>query len=207
MTTAALLDTDLAALDAAFDAIERDARALIAGVSESQGRWQPAPGVWSVAARSGTAGPARRLVSALARAARQAAPPRQGSAGDPAAGRTGAGGCGGAVLRVAPGGARLPAALRRDRPDRRDLPQPVHPRRPVQPGDGPARPRGARTAPPVASVARPPGGGTARRRVDGRPGLTSAIAGTGRGPSASPPPGRGTSSAARVLAASSRARW
>src|SRR5687767_12413835 len=48
-TTAALLDTDLAALNAAFDAVERDARALIADVSESQGRWQPAPGVWSMA--------------------------------------------------------------------------------------------------------------------------------------------------------------
>ena len=49
MTTTALPDADLAALDAAFDAVERDARALIAGVSESQGRWQPAPGSWSVA--------------------------------------------------------------------------------------------------------------------------------------------------------------
>jgi DinB superfamily len=49
MTTTPPLDTDLTALDAAFDAVERDARELIAGVSESQGRWQPAPGVWSLA--------------------------------------------------------------------------------------------------------------------------------------------------------------
>ena len=47
--TTALLDADLAVLDAAFDAVERDARALVAGVSETQGRWQPAPGAWSVA--------------------------------------------------------------------------------------------------------------------------------------------------------------
>ena len=39
----------LAALEAAFDAVERDTRALLAGVSETLGRWQPAPGAWSVA--------------------------------------------------------------------------------------------------------------------------------------------------------------
>ena len=49
MTPTALADADLAALDAAFDAVERDARALVAGVSEPLGRWQPAPGAWSMA--------------------------------------------------------------------------------------------------------------------------------------------------------------
>src|SRR5688572_20157831 len=49
MTTTAAPDADLAALDAAFDAVERDARALVAGLSEAQGCWQPAPGAWSVA--------------------------------------------------------------------------------------------------------------------------------------------------------------
>ena len=47
--TSAPLDADIADLDSAFDAVERDARALVAGVSETQGRWQPAPGAWSVA--------------------------------------------------------------------------------------------------------------------------------------------------------------
>ena len=42
-------DAGIAALEAAFDAVERDTRALLAGVSETRGRWQPAPGAWSVA--------------------------------------------------------------------------------------------------------------------------------------------------------------
>jgi len=49
MMTTAFPGADLAALDAAFDAVEREARALVAGISESQGRWRPAPGAWSVA--------------------------------------------------------------------------------------------------------------------------------------------------------------
>jgi hypothetical protein len=32
-----------------FDAIEADARALVSGLSEAQGRWRPGPGGWSVA--------------------------------------------------------------------------------------------------------------------------------------------------------------
>ena len=49
MNTAAALPPDLQALDDAFDAAERDARAVAAGLSESQGTWQPQPGAWSVA--------------------------------------------------------------------------------------------------------------------------------------------------------------
>ena len=49
MMPTAQADADLAAFDAALDAVERDARALVAGASETLGRWQPAPGAWSVA--------------------------------------------------------------------------------------------------------------------------------------------------------------
>ncbi|MEO5823133.1 MAG: DinB family protein [Vicinamibacteraceae bacterium] len=40
---------DLAALDSAYDAIDRDARTLIDGLSDAQGTWREAPGKWTVA--------------------------------------------------------------------------------------------------------------------------------------------------------------
>jgi hypothetical protein len=40
---------DVVALEAALDAAERDARDLVAGVSEAQGAWRPAPDAWSIA--------------------------------------------------------------------------------------------------------------------------------------------------------------
>ena len=40
---------DIAALDAAYDAADRDARALIAGLSEDAGTWRAAPDSWSIA--------------------------------------------------------------------------------------------------------------------------------------------------------------
>jgi hypothetical protein len=40
---------ELAALDAQYNAIESDARALVADLSEEQGRWRHAPDAWSVA--------------------------------------------------------------------------------------------------------------------------------------------------------------
>jgi hypothetical protein len=40
---------DIAALDGAFEAVEQDARALLAGLTEATGGWRPAPGAWSVA--------------------------------------------------------------------------------------------------------------------------------------------------------------
>ncbi len=40
---------DIAALERAFDANERDARALVAGLSEALGTWRAEPGSWSVA--------------------------------------------------------------------------------------------------------------------------------------------------------------
>ena len=40
---------DIQALDAAFDAIDRDARRVVAGLTEEQGVWRPAPQSWSVA--------------------------------------------------------------------------------------------------------------------------------------------------------------
>ena len=36
-------------LEQAFDAIERDARTLVSGLTAEQGIWRPAPGAWSVA--------------------------------------------------------------------------------------------------------------------------------------------------------------
>jgi len=40
---------DIQALEQALDAIERDAHALIAGLTPEQGIWRPAPAAWSVA--------------------------------------------------------------------------------------------------------------------------------------------------------------
>jgi hypothetical protein len=40
---------ELAALEEAYNATERDARAVIEGLSEEQGTWRAAPGTWSVA--------------------------------------------------------------------------------------------------------------------------------------------------------------
>jgi hypothetical protein len=40
---------EIAALGAAFDAIERDARAVAAGLGDAQGTWRAAPTSWSVA--------------------------------------------------------------------------------------------------------------------------------------------------------------
>lgn len=40
---------DISALGQAFDAIERDARALVSGLTGEQGIWRRAPGSWSVA--------------------------------------------------------------------------------------------------------------------------------------------------------------
>jgi DinB superfamily len=42
-------ESDLAALQEAFDAIERDARELTAGLSPLEGSWRPSPSAWSVA--------------------------------------------------------------------------------------------------------------------------------------------------------------
>jgi hypothetical protein len=43
------LPDELRALDGAFGANERNASELIAGLTDAQGTWQPAPGSWSVA--------------------------------------------------------------------------------------------------------------------------------------------------------------
>ena len=40
---------DIASLDAAYEAIDRDARVLVAGLSEALGTWRAAPGTWTVA--------------------------------------------------------------------------------------------------------------------------------------------------------------
>ena len=40
---------DIQALEQAFDAIDRDARALLDGLTEAQGIWRPAPAAWSIA--------------------------------------------------------------------------------------------------------------------------------------------------------------
>jgi len=49
MTMPVVLTADLQALDEAYEANGRDARALVDGLSEAQGTWQRAPGTWSVA--------------------------------------------------------------------------------------------------------------------------------------------------------------
>jgi hypothetical protein len=43
------LPEDLAALDDALNAAERDARSVVAGLSEALGAWRPQPASWSVA--------------------------------------------------------------------------------------------------------------------------------------------------------------
>lgn len=40
---------DIVALERAFEANEHDAQALVSGLSEGRGTWQPEPGSWSVA--------------------------------------------------------------------------------------------------------------------------------------------------------------
>ena len=40
---------DIAALDAAYEAIDRDARLVVEGVSEETGTWRAAPGKWTIA--------------------------------------------------------------------------------------------------------------------------------------------------------------
>ncbi len=40
---------EIAALEEALDATERDARAVVSGLSEQAGCWRPKPGAWSVA--------------------------------------------------------------------------------------------------------------------------------------------------------------
>lgn len=40
---------EIAALEAEIDATELDARTLVAGLTEADGAWRPAPGAWSVA--------------------------------------------------------------------------------------------------------------------------------------------------------------
>jgi hypothetical protein len=44
-----MIHADVATLIEQFDAIESDARALVNGLSEAEGRWRPAPSAWSVA--------------------------------------------------------------------------------------------------------------------------------------------------------------
>jgi hypothetical protein len=43
------LPADLRALDEQFEAIDRDARAVIEGLTREQGAWRPDAGSWSVA--------------------------------------------------------------------------------------------------------------------------------------------------------------
>ena len=42
-------DADIVALDQAYDAVERDARSLLAGLTEASGTWRADAGSWSVA--------------------------------------------------------------------------------------------------------------------------------------------------------------
>jgi len=43
------VDTDITALDEALAANERDARAIVDGLTEAEGTWRPAPESWSIA--------------------------------------------------------------------------------------------------------------------------------------------------------------
>lgn len=47
--TGATIGAEISALQRQYDAIEADARALVDGLTEEQGRWRPVPGAWSVA--------------------------------------------------------------------------------------------------------------------------------------------------------------
>lgn len=49
MDVSAIDHADIQLLEQAFDAIERDARALLDGLTEAQGLWRPAPAAWSIA--------------------------------------------------------------------------------------------------------------------------------------------------------------
>jgi hypothetical protein len=41
--------SDIAVLEDGFDAVERDARALVSGLTELSGTWRPDANAWSVA--------------------------------------------------------------------------------------------------------------------------------------------------------------
>jgi hypothetical protein len=57
----ATLPPDLRRLEEALDAAERDARALVAGLTEAQGAWRAEPGSWSVAECLDHLGTANRI--------------------------------------------------------------------------------------------------------------------------------------------------
>lgn len=64
---------EIEALERAYDANERDAHALVDGLDEAAGTWQPAPGSWSVAECLDHLASGNRLyVAAMEPAARQA---------------------------------------------------------------------------------------------------------------------------------------
>ena len=49
MTVSANHQPDIQALEEAFDAVDRDAQALLEGLTEAQGVWRPQPTSWSIA--------------------------------------------------------------------------------------------------------------------------------------------------------------
>jgi len=68
-----VLPTDLQRLDEALDAAERDARALVAGLTDTGGGWRAEPGSWSVAECLDHLATANRVyLAAMAPAAAQA---------------------------------------------------------------------------------------------------------------------------------------
>ena len=174
---------EIAALLGELDANARDARTLVEGLSEEDGRWRPAPGAWSVAEcldhlavanrvyleamrapaeRARAAGRLRRApalpgfigrLCPLARTAGQVANEAKGPRQDPAPGITRPVRRLQRLHRFAGTRPRLPPRLRPRRSYGRALPEPVRQRDSLQPRHWPARNHRPRTASPVAGEA------------------------------------------------------
>ena len=112
------------------------------------------------AARSGHAGALRRDVRALAGTAAEPLLEAESAAQDPPAHRSPALRRARRVRRHAARCPRIPARARRSRSRRRQVREPVHSRRPLQPRDRPPRHRRPREAPPVAGAERARAGRT-----------------------------------------------
>ena len=175
--------TDIDTLEAAFDAAERDARALVAGLPEELGGWRATPESWSVAQCLEHLATANRLyLSAMrpaaerafrsgaghgglldrqslaaglsARSSRRSNPRLEEKLEEHSAATVASASRGDRPFPESQDEVRVPADVFRNGSRRGALPEFVHPRPPVQPGNGAARHSGARATSPVAGLAR-----------------------------------------------------
>ena len=188
---------DITGLEDAFDAAERDARALVSGLTEPLGAWRLDPESWSVAECLDHLAIANRVYlramqpaaeRALTQGRRRRRPAQPGLIGtwfvrtlEPPAKpglkskahhsiqpRHAPSLADRPVPRIAGRGPDVSAALCGHRPGWRALPQPIHSRRSIQPCHRPARDGRARAAPSMAGLAAASVCGTCDRRMIAR---------------------------------------